>query len=120
MIAIKNKKGILVRIDIKNKEGKVIHKYDVGVYNLPDADIIVDTFIGADFSGLDLRNANLKGADFGNAILKGTNLSGANLEGADLEGANLKGANLEGASLRGANLNDANLVCIKVDKKTIF
>ena len=108
MIAIKNKKGIVVRIDIKNKEGKVIHKYDVGVYNL-DGQFSIDTFAAADFSGLNLRNANLKGADFENAILKG-----ADLTCADLSGANLSGANLSKANLHGAVLSN-----IKVDEDTI-
>jgi len=50
-----------------------------------------------DFTGENLRGADLRGAD----------LNGADLRGADLIDADLRGANLNGAYLRGANLNGA-------------
>ena len=73
-------------MDIKNKEGEVIHA------------VLGDTLAGADLSGADLIGANLEGA---------------NLIGANLEGANMRDANLEGAYLRWANLIGANLIGAK-------
>ena len=66
----------------------------------------VDSLIGADLSGKDLRwiylqEANLAQANLQGANLKGANLRKANLQGADLHGANLSRTNLEEADLRG-------------------
>ena len=70
-----------------------------------------------DFSGLDLRGANISGIDLSTddpdyriaANLSGIDLSEADLSGAILSGANLTEANLSGADLSGANLTEANL-----------
>jgi uncharacterized protein YjbI with pentapeptide repeats len=67
---------------------------------------------GCDFSGANLRNANLsrsgaKYAKFARADLRGANLAHANLKGADFAGADLDGADFTGAVLEGANFTDA-------------
>lgn len=67
-----------------------------------------------DFSGIDIREANLSGvklsgADLSHANLSVVNLSGANLSGANLNHAKLNVARLRGAHLTGANLNNASL-----------
>ena len=59
---------------------------------------------GADFSGADMRDAQLGGGDFEFAILDNADLSGANL----MPYRNAK-TNLRFAKLRGANLDDAVL-----------
>ena len=66
-------------IEIKNKQGKVIHTVNA------------NTLVGVNLRGANLIGANLRGADLRDADLEGTNL-----EGADLKGANLKGADLRG------------------------
>ena len=69
----------------------------------------------ADLSGFvldvrtNLRGANFLGVDFRNANLHWTDLEGANLAIADLRSADLSDANLAGADLRQANLSEANL-----------
>ena len=63
----------------------------------------------ADFSGADLRFANLYGADLRNADLSRADLRGANLSRADLRGADLRGADFSDADLRFANLSRADL-----------
>jgi Pentapeptide repeats (8 copies) len=55
----------------------------------------VDTLVGADLSGLDLRNA-----DFQNQIM-----TGCNLRGSDLRGAMFMRALLDGADLRDCQLS---------------
>ena len=91
----------------------------------------VDSLIGADLSGKDLRwiylqEANLAQANLQGANLKGTNLRNANLQGADLHGANLSRTNLEEADLRGADLTGVqNLIPRQIavaiyDKETKF
>lgn len=57
-------------MDIKNKEGEVIHA------------VPGDTLAGADLSGADLIGANLEGANMRDANLEGAYLIGANLIGA--------------------------------------
>jgi hypothetical protein len=69
-----------------------------------------DELLAAYASGrLDFSGANLRGANLSEANLRGANLSEANLRGANLRGANLSEADLRGANLRGANLSEANL-----------
>jgi hypothetical protein len=73
----------------------------------------------ANFSGTDLRKADLRYADLSDAFLFSANLSetdlryadlsNASLDSANLSHAKLDGAHLHGASLRSANLLDANL-----------
>ena len=55
-----------------------------------------------DFSGIDLRGADLSEAD-----LRGINLSSADLRGADLRESNLRFAKFQGANLEGAYLAKA-------------
>ena len=88
-----------------------------------------------DFSGWDLREANLKwanlqginlkSADLREANLKWANLTDADLKRADLREANLKwaylvGANLSFADLRGTDLTGAFLAGAKYNKQTLF
>jgi uncharacterized protein YjbI with pentapeptide repeats len=72
------------------------------------------SYIGSDFSGLDLKGmiskkADYRGACFAGANLQGAHFKGSNFENADLKGADLRQANLKEANLRGANLDDADL-----------
>ena len=67
-------------------------------------DLSYGYFFEGDFSGLDLRGANLEracliGADFSNADLRGANLSAAYLSDANFSGAYIAQANLTGAQL---------------------
>ncbi len=55
------------------------------------------------------QNINFSGADLRHADLHDLNLSGINLNYSNLEGANLQRTNLNNAELRGANLSYANL-----------
>ncbi len=76
----------------------------------------------ADLSGANLRRANLVGANLSGANLTRTNLAGAdltncNLAGADLTGSNLIRANVTGANLEGAVLLGAHLDSIQGLKK---
>lgn len=75
---------------------------------------------GINFSGKDLRDADLRGLDLHGVQFRDTVLRGAMFDGADLRGANLSGANLEAASfggtdLRGAWLQSANLTHAEVN-----
>ena len=80
----------------------------------------VETLVGADLSGADLRGAELcwavlTGADLTRAVLSGAVLTGADLTravltGADLPLAVLTGANLSDSDLAGANMYVANLI----------
>src|SRR3972149_6046244 len=65
--------------------------------------------LAIDFSGADLRKANLRQAELGRA-----NLSGADLRETDLTDAQLNNANLEGADLRGATVDATNLHRAKI------
>ena len=72
-------------------------------------------FSGANLRFAELREANLPGADFSKADLTGAilivaNLTGANFTGADMVGVNLYRANLTGADFRGADLTFAYLI----------
>jgi uncharacterized protein YjbI with pentapeptide repeats len=79
--------------------------------------------IYADFSGIDLRNANLKGArlivDLVGANLEGADLSGATLQ-CDFENANLKNVCLERAYVHGSNFTGSNLSGANLKNATIY
>ncbi|NVB36434.1 DUF2169 domain-containing protein [Pseudenhygromyxa sp. WMMC2535] len=64
---------------------------------------------GGDFSGMDLRGADLSDTWFESANFSGADLRGAKLDKAVLAHANLRGAKLDGASAREANLGKARL-----------
>jgi len=74
---------------------------DGAVCAVEDYDYMM-TAIGADFSGMDLRDGNFTGA-----MLIYSNFSGADLEGADFEGANVRGADFSGADISGASFGRA-------------
>lgn len=63
----------------------------------------------SEFTGADLKEANLQGVDFWGAKLDGAELSFVRLEGADFRNAQLQGANLSFADMKGADLSLANL-----------
>jgi uncharacterized protein YjbI with pentapeptide repeats len=67
-------------------------------------DIDLDSVVGVQLKGANLRYAWASGA-----FLAGADLKGAKLNGADLFGADLQGADLTGADLGGARLFDADL-----------
>lgn len=73
-----------------------------------------------DFSGANLRGANLSSADLSEANLRGANLSDANLSSAEIIGAELFGANLSNADLRGADLRGANLSGVELIGAGLF
>ena len=72
-------------------------------------------FNGADFSNMNLQDADLSGVDFRKA-----NLSGADLRETSLSGANLMEANLSEASLWGTNLNGTNLMMADLSEAWFF
>lgn len=63
----------------------------------------------------DLSGINLSGADLTEANLRGVNLAGANLSNANLTRANLNYSNLTNTDLSGANLTEALLECAELD-----
>lgn len=66
-------------------------------------------FFEGDFSGVNLRGANLQRACLIGADLRWADLRGANLSGAYLDEANFYGANLNDATFTGASLERVNL-----------
>lgn len=64
---------------------------------------------GADFSAMDLAEANLDHADLTGSAFNHANMPFASFRFADLQGADLRGANLRLADLTGANLTFAIL-----------
>lgn len=63
----------------------------------------------ADFSGAEMRQANLNGAILNDVLLVNTNLSNANLNQANLSQADLNKANLNSAKLIGTSLQKSYL-----------
>jgi uncharacterized protein YjbI with pentapeptide repeats len=95
-------------------------KLPSGAYNLSNANLSGDYFVGMSLAGASLTGANLTNANFSGANLTGANLSNsnfignanftnANLSGANLSTSNLKGANFTGGNLSGANFTNSNL-----------
>ncbi len=78
-----------------------------------------------DFSGLDLRKANLTKLDFAGCSFSGCNLSyvnfrECNLEGCNFSNASMWNANLEGANLTRCNLEDADLDYTKLRGAVLY
>lgn len=101
------------------------HPSQTSVDSTPKKDIKFYYLHGArDFSGTDLRNANLcninltdsslTGAVLSHANLINARLTRSNLTGADLSHANLTSADLTHSSLTGADLSHANLTSTKL------
>jgi hypothetical protein len=88
---------------------ELIEAFKSGCRDFTGANLRIANLSGADLSGADLRVANLRGANLSGADLSGADLRVANLRGADLSGADLRGANLSGADLRGANLRGSDM-----------
>lgn len=74
------------------------------IHAAPNVDFRYCSFISADFSGKDLR-----GADLYNTRFEGANLSGTNLQEAKISRTYFVDANLSGADLRGLDITDAIL-----------
>jgi uncharacterized protein YjbI with pentapeptide repeats/beta-lactamase regulating signal transducer with metallopeptidase domain len=70
---------------------------------------------GRDLRGLDLRRIRLIGADLHGVDLRGVDMSDSVLTGVDLRRSRLDGANLQGARLNGVSLRDASLVGARLD-----
>ncbi|RZA21927.1 MAG: pentapeptide repeat-containing protein [Proteobacteria bacterium] len=116
-----NEKSILLEVDMsKNSENlvtltrKEVLEHLAETKSLAHFDMRKANLVKIDFSGCDLREANLsyanlKDALFRDADLRGTSLWSANLEGADFTGANLEDADLDYSKLRGAILYRANI-----------
>ncbi|MFC7079106.1 pentapeptide repeat-containing protein [Halorussus caseinilyticus] len=97
----------------KSEEGSFPRSNFSGA-NLRWADLTRGDFAGADFRDADLRDATLDRAAFELADLREANLRSGDLEDANFRDADLRGANLRGidapdARLKEANLADANL-----------
>ncbi len=78
-----------------------------------------------DFSGLDLRKANLTKLDFSGCRFAGSNCSyvnfkDSNLDSCDFSDSSLWNANLEGANLTRSNLEDADLDYTKLRGAVLF
>ena len=72
------------------------------------------SFVGKDFSGLNINKIKITGEDLTGADLTGqdfrnVDLTGTIIRGADLSFANLEGKDLSGMDLRGINFSNANL-----------
>ncbi|MGB0387363.1 MAG: amino acid permease [Ardenticatenaceae bacterium] len=91
-----------------NLAGRYLAGADFSQINLVEANLR-----GANLSGVNLRNADLSGAVLFEANLENADLSGAKLLGVDLSEANLTGVTASDTDMRGANLREANLT--KVD-----
>lgn len=80
--------------------------------------IKIESATGSNFTGSDLRRANLiygnlSSANFTNANLEGTDLRNANLSGANFDNALLSGADLSYTDLMTTNITDAQLKVVK-------
>ncbi|MCC5666505.1 pentapeptide repeat-containing protein [Nostoc sp. CHAB 5784] len=73
-----------------------------------------ESLINKDFSGANLRGADLSSADLRGAKLNDADLTSANLRGAKLNDADLTSAKLNHAYLRDADLRDADLTSAKL------
>jgi uncharacterized protein YjbI with pentapeptide repeats len=82
---------------------------DLRLANLENAYLKWSNMCGTTLSGANLYRAHLFGAFLSEAFLDGADLSRANLSDAHLFKANLGDANLNGANLNLANLNEADL-----------
>jgi len=104
-----------LNIEEKTKLIQEIKSQGIKGKYLQAVNLIWADFSNIDFSGANLRDADLRltilsGSNFGRAKLIGTNFRGADLSGANLREADLSGANLSGADLRGANLSQTDLI----------
>ncbi|MEM9089636.1 MAG: pentapeptide repeat-containing protein [Cyanobacteria bacterium P01_F01_bin.53] len=77
--------------------------------NLEGEDLSEGYFFEGDFSGVNLRGANLRRACLIGADLRWADLTGADLTGAYLGEANLYGASLDKADFTGASLERVDL-----------
>ncbi|GBC61794.1 hypothetical protein DENIS_2756 [Desulfonema ishimotonii] len=93
-----------LRSDGKKGHRADLSKTDLSGIEIPEANLVLASFLEANLSG-----ANLLLADLSQATLTGANLSGAELSGADLLLADFSGADLAGADLSVADLSGANL-----------
>ena len=110
----KIKLGTRDEIEIHIKKGKSLENFDLIGKNLN----------GINFSGVNLKyanlsNTNLTGANLASANLKFANLSNTNLAGANLARANLSGVNLTNANLTSTNLIGANLTNASLDNTNL-
>jgi uncharacterized protein YjbI with pentapeptide repeats len=80
----------------------------------PLCDFTGSNLKGAQLSPLFWSGANLSGANLSEADLSGTNLIGADLREARLIGVQLSGADLSGTNLIGADLREARLIGVKL------
>ncbi|MEY3867281.1 MAG: hypothetical protein RLZZ338_1172 [Cyanobacteriota bacterium] len=104
-----------LNIEEKTKLIQEIKSQGIKGKYLQAVNLIWADFSNLDFSGANLRDADLRltilsGSNFARAKLIGTNFRGADLRGANLSEADLSGANLSGADLRGANLSQTDLI----------
>jgi uncharacterized protein YjbI with pentapeptide repeats len=105
---IEKRLGYNGRMEIKDREGRVIHKGDTS-NRFCDLDLRNGVFEGMVLQGAHFDDSNLAGANFRGADLYWGNFFLANLAEADLEGVQLQGADLKEANLTNANLRNANL-----------
>ena len=74
---------------------------------------------GALLQGADLQNAQLMGSKLKSANLQGACLGNANLSAAGLEGCQLQGASFIGGHLQAAHLKDANLRGVDLEQANL-
>ena len=82
--------------------------------NRVENDYSRQSFIGADFSNLDLddadfSNCSLTGVDFSNTDLAKSNFQGASITGSDFSNANLCGSDFHNSSLAGCNFTNSDV-----------
>ncbi|HWA78465.1 MAG TPA: toll/interleukin-1 receptor domain-containing protein [Polyangiaceae bacterium] len=93
---------------------ELVQRYTAGLRDFSGADLRRADLCGANlcltnFRRANLRRARLVGANLSEASLRDANLGGADLGSANLSAADLSTANLSGADLSNANLSSADL-----------
>ncbi len=106
-------------VDVWNQWREDTDRELIEAYNLNSSGGSIKVYsLNIDFSGADLRGANLSGTNFSGADLRGANFSGADLRVADLSGANLSDADLRGTDLRGTDFSGVTLENIQHNDDT--
>lgn len=82
-------------------------RYNFTGYNLRGADLSCAPFHGIIMVDINLERTYAREADLSDANLENANLKDGNFKYANLSGAHLAGANLSGANLANTNLKDA-------------
>jgi uncharacterized protein YjbI with pentapeptide repeats len=100
--------------DLRRNRLAALSKPDFSGKDLRRADLSSSTlagvrFISAQMEGANLSDAQMEGANFSDAQMEGANLSFAQMEGANLWRAQMEGANLSDVQMEGASLSFAQM-----------